>query len=122
MLSTIAGAVTWLIIATKNSWPVSSTHSLVGALAGLGTFLYSSDSINWSNINKLIFSWISSPLLSGIISYMLFYPIYTNILTSHSPLKTVKQYMAFYVGGTVFVMVSFLLVAGPTAIRFSSYV
>lgn len=53
MFATMVGAFIWLLIATMYSLPVSTTHSLVGALVGVGLVAMSADGVNWGSVAKI---------------------------------------------------------------------
>ena len=70
MMSTMSGAFIWLAVATYFSLPVSTTHSLVGALVGVGTVTLGPQAINFTVITAIVTSWATSPLLGGAISFI----------------------------------------------------
>ena len=71
MCALLAAAV-WLILATQLQMPVSTTHSIIGALIGCGLVAQKGDAIKWSKVIEIIVSWFTSPVLSGIFSFLLF--------------------------------------------------
>src|SRR5690606_41852045 len=64
MMASLLAAGSWLLIASLRGWPVSTTHSIVGAVIGFGAGGVSVDSVNWSGVLPIVSSWIISPLLS----------------------------------------------------------
>lgn len=88
MMSALLAAALWLLLASRNGWPVSTTHSIVGGIVGssiaLGTMLGGSsaalDLVQWGKIWTIVLSWILSPILGGIFSYILYYQIKKHIL------------------------------------------
>ena len=72
MLSALLAAGTWLLIASIKGWPVSTTHSIVGAIVGFASVGISVDAIYWANVGSIAASWLVSPLLAGTLSYILF--------------------------------------------------
>ena len=88
MSALIAGAL-WLLFATQKGWPVSTTHSIIGAVVGssitLGIILNGSDTalalVQWGKIGQIAISWVLSPVLGGLVSYALFYQIKKHILS-----------------------------------------
>ena len=66
MLSALLAAGTWLLIASILGWPVSTTHSIVGAIVGFAAVAISVDAVNWSKVGTIAASWIVSPVLAGV--------------------------------------------------------
>lgn len=122
MFCTIAGAFSWLCIATKMSWPVSSTHSLVGSIVGLGLAFVGKNSLNYTTLWQLGLSWITSPLFGGIFAYILQSIISKKILCKKYPHIEASKYMHYFTGFTVFILSSFILMDGPKVIRLPFYV
>ncbi|WP_348518303.1 inorganic phosphate transporter [Campylobacter sp. CCS1377] len=88
MLSALLSSGVWIFVATKKGLPVSTTHSIVGGIVGasimMGIFQFSGaqtlQMVNWNEIIKIILSWIISPLLGGIVAYLIYSYIHKNIL------------------------------------------
>merc|ERR1719216_17651 len=73
MFCALAGAGSWLLIATHYSMPVSTTHSIIGAILGFGMcYGDAAATINWTKVGLVIISWIASPLLSGVVACAFF--------------------------------------------------
>ena len=68
MLATMLGAFAWLAVATYFSLPVSTTHSLVGGLIGVGVMTRGASAVKWSTLGAIALSWVTSPLMGGSIS------------------------------------------------------
>ena len=79
MLSALLAAATWLFIATIQGWPVSTTHTIVGAIIGFGLVTVGYSGIQWYTIIPIIMSWVVSPVLGGVISFLLFYMVRVQI-------------------------------------------
>lgn len=88
----LAGGV-WLQIATSWGLPVSSSHAVVGAIAGLGATAIGFQSIDWSSIGKITFAWIITPVVSGIISALLYTLVKRWILEQQNPLGQLAQWI-----------------------------
>ena len=71
MCALMSSAV-WLIVATMCGLPVSTTHSIIGALVGCGIVAKGSSAIHWEKVWEIVISWFTSPVLSGILSFLLF--------------------------------------------------
>jgi PiT family inorganic phosphate transporter len=104
MLASLLAAGIWLLIASKKGWPVSTTHSIVGAVVGFAAVGIGMDAVNWSKVGSIVMSWVVSPLTSGIISFLIFQSVHVLILRTDNPLKNAKRYVPFYIFLTAFFM------------------
>jgi PiT family inorganic phosphate transporter len=96
MMSALFAAGTWLMIASVRGWPVSTTHSIVGAIVGFAAVGISVDSVNWSQVGTIAVSWVISPLLAGTISFALFMSVQKLILDREDPFTRAKQLIPVY--------------------------
>ena len=96
MLSALLAAGTWLLIASINGWPVSTTHSIVGAIVGFAAVGISVDAIHWSKVGSIAASWVVSPLIAGTISYGLFMSVKYFILDTANPFERAKKIIPVY--------------------------
>lgn len=97
MLAALLAAAVWLMIASAKGWPVSTTHSIVGALIGFALVGIGPDAVNWGKIAKIIASWIISPLIGGTISFLLVMSTRKLIFDTDNPLGNAKRYAPFYI-------------------------
>lgn len=97
MLAALLAAGTWLLVASFKGWPVSTTHSIVGSIVGFAIVGMSMDAVYWGKLGTIVMSWITSPLLAGAISYMLFRSVQTIILDTEKPFENAKRYVPYYV-------------------------
>ncbi len=104
MLASLLAAGIWLLIASKKGWPVSTTHSIVGAVVGFAAVGIGMDAVNWSKVGSIVMSWVISPLTSGVIAFLLFQSVHVLILRTDNPLKNAKRYVPFYIFLTAFFM------------------
>jgi PiT family inorganic phosphate transporter len=104
MLGALTGAATWLLAASRMGWPVSTTHSIVGAIAGFGVVALGVEGVEWAKLVPIATSWVISPLLSGVIAYLLFTLIRRTILDHPNPIGQVRRWGPFYVLAVVVVM------------------
>ncbi|TXS89881.1 phosphate permease [Parahaliea maris] len=103
MMSALLAAAVWLLVATRQGWPVSTTHSIIGGIvgssialgwvaAGMGEAL---SLVHWNQIGTIAISWVLSPVLGGLGSYVIYYYIRKHILTynekAHEQLQALKQ-------------------------------
>jgi len=90
MTCCLLAAALWLNIATFAGWPVSTTHSIVGAVVGFGLVAGGIDAVNWSVMAKIVGSWVVSPLMGGVIGYSSFVFIKRRILNVDRPLLALR--------------------------------
>jgi len=79
MFSALLAAALWLNLATAMGAPVSTTHSIIGAVMGAGIAAGGWALVNWATIGQIVASWIISPLMGGVIAAALLYIIKRNI-------------------------------------------
>lgn len=96
MMASLLAAGCWLLIASMKGWPVSTTHSIVGALVGFAAVGISVDAVNWGKVGTIVASWVVSPLLAGTISFALFQSVQRLILDTNDPFKNAKKYVPMY--------------------------
>jgi len=112
MLAALLAAGTWLLIASFKGWPVSTTHSIVGSIVGFAIVGIGMDAVYWGKLGKIVMSWVTSPLLAGVISYMLFRSIQKVILDTDKPLENARKYVPFYVFLVGFVLALVTIMKG----------
>lgn len=97
MLASLLAAGTWLLIASKYGWPVSTTHSIVGAVTGFAVAALGLNAVQWPQIGQIVMSWFISPVLAGVIGLMLFISVQRLILEREDPLAAARRYAPFYI-------------------------
>ena len=112
MLAALLAAGTWLVIATIFGWPVSTTHSIVGAVIGFGVIEIGSSAIYWGKVTDIALSWIITPLIAGAIAYLLFRSVQWLIFNSDNPIKSAKRYVPGYIFLVALVLTMVTLVKG----------
>ena len=112
-LSAMLSAALWVNFATWKSLPVSTTHSIVGAMIGFGIVAGGSSIINWIKLVAVISSWIISPLFSLVISYFLFKVILKLILSKKNAFIWSLKLSPFFIGSTIFIVVLSFLFKTP---------
>lgn len=110
MLSAMLAAGIWLLVATQFGWPVSTTHSIVGAIVGFAAVGLGVDAVKWGKIGSIVISWVASPLLSGVIAFVIFKSVQKLILSQENPFERAKKYVPIYMFFTGFAisMVTFV--------------
>ena len=112
MLSSLLAAGIWLLVASNLGWPVSTTHSIIGAIVGFAMVGVSVDAVVWSQVWSIMISWVVSPLMSGIIAFILFRSVQVLILNTADPFQNAKRYVPFYMFLVGFVIAMVTLVKG----------
>ncbi len=97
MLAALLAAAVWLMIASSRGWPVSTTHSIVGAVVGFAIAAIGLEAVEWGKISQIVASWVVSPLLGGAISFVLMLSIRKFILNASHPFEAAKRWGPVYV-------------------------
>lgn len=110
MIAALLSAGIWLLIASVNGWPVSTTHSIVGSIVGFAAVGIGVDAVNWAKVGTIAMSWVTSPLLAGALSFTLFRSVQILILDTEDPFNRAKKYLPYYMFlmGFVMSMVTFV--------------
>jgi PiT family inorganic phosphate transporter len=104
MLAALLAAAVWLMIASTRGWPVSTTHSIVGAVVGFAVAGIGVDAVQWGKIGQIVASWVVSPLLGGTIAFILMISIRRLILNTDNPFRSAKRWGPVYVFLVGFIM------------------
>ena len=97
MLAALLAAGLWLLIATRYGLPVSTTHSIVGAIVGFAAVGIGIEAVNWGKVSSIATSWVISPLLAGGLAYLLFRSVQKLILNTNKPMENAKRYVPIYI-------------------------
>lgn len=112
MLSALLAAGTWLLIASILGWPVSTTHSIVGAIVGFAAVGISTEAVAWGKVMSIVSSWIVSPILSGTMAFWIFRSVQRLILNSTDPFTQAKRYIPFYMFAVGFLIAMVTILKG----------
>ncbi len=112
MTSALLAAGTWLLIASIFGWPVSTTHSIVGAIVGFAAVGIAVDAVAWGKVSKIVASWVVSPVLAGTISFFLFRSVQKFILNTDNPFDNAKRYIPVYMFAVGFLIAMVTLLKG----------
>ncbi|MGP9499186.1 inorganic phosphate transporter [Halomonas sp. 86] len=112
MLSALLAAGIWLMVASARGWPVSTTHSIVGAIVGFAAVGLGVDAVAWDKVGQIASSWAISPLIAGTIGYMLFKSVHHLIFESSDPLAAAKRYVPGYIFLVGFIVAMVTLTKG----------
>lgn len=103
MSAALLGTSLWLQIASYCGWPVSTTHAIVGAILGFGAVIGGVEAVQWEEVLSILISWVLSPLVSAIISYIIFSVLQRKILFAINPAEATLKllpYLTMVVFGT----------------------
>jgi PiT family inorganic phosphate transporter len=97
MLAALLAAAIWLMVASTRGWPVSTTHSIVGAVVGFAIVGIGPEAVQWAKIAQIVASWLVSPALGGLIAFLLMMSIRKFILNTDNPLQNARRWGPAYV-------------------------
>lgn len=112
MMASLTGAATWLLVASRLGWPVSTTHSIVGAIVGFGAVALGADAVEWAKLVPIVSSWVISPFLSGTLAFGVFMLIRRTILDREAPTEALRRWGPLYVFAVVAVIGFLTLLKG----------
>ncbi|MCP5229094.1 inorganic phosphate transporter [Accumulibacter sp.] len=96
MLAALLAAAIWLMVATMRGWPVSTTHSIVGAVVGVGVAAVGMEAVQWDKLGEIVASWFVSPVLGGFFALLLTLSIRKLILNTEDPISQARKWGPFY--------------------------
>lgn len=114
MLAALLAAGTWLLVASRNGWPVSTTHSIVGAIVGFAAVGIGIDAVQWSKVGTIVMSWVISPLTAGFIAYFIYRSVQVLILRQEDPLAKARRYVPVYIFLAAFTITLVTILKGLT--------
>lgn len=112
-VAALASSAVWLLVATFMKLPISGTHSIVGSTIGFSLVARGVQGLKWSTLGTIVGSWFISPVLSGIVSILLFLAIRRFILRAQEPLKAGFRSLPIFYGATFFINVISVVLDGP---------
>ncbi|NQT09845.1 MAG: inorganic phosphate transporter, partial [Desulfobacteraceae bacterium] len=112
-LSALLAAALWVSFATWKSLPVSTTHSIVGAMIGFGIMAGGFSVIKWGKLGAVVLSWVISPVFSLVIAYVMFKLIVKIILSRKDSFAWALKLSPFFIGIAVFIVVLSFLFKTP---------
>ncbi|MBW2269508.1 MAG: inorganic phosphate transporter [Deltaproteobacteria bacterium] len=92
MLGSLASAATLLLLATRIGLPVSTTHSIVGAIVGFGAVGLGLEAVQWTKVMQIVMSWFTSPLLGGLLAFLIFRLVHRLILDRSDPVAAARRW------------------------------
>ncbi|MCZ6722348.1 MAG: inorganic phosphate transporter [Gammaproteobacteria bacterium] len=112
MLASLIAAGLWLVIASRAGWSVSTTHTIVGAIVGFAMVGIGMDAVMWARVGTIVMSWVVSPIVSGILAFILFRSVQKFILNTDNPIANAKKYVPVYIFATGFMIALVTLFKG----------
>ena len=118
-LSALLAAALWVSFATWKSLPVSTTHSIVGAMIGFGIMAGGFSVINWGKLAAVVMSWVISPVFSIVIAFLMFKLIVLTILSKKDSFNGALKLSPFFIGIAFFIVVLSFLFKTPLGKKLS---
>lgn len=104
MLASLLAAGSWLLVASKYGLPVSTTHSIVGAVVGFAAVGIGTDAVHWGQVARIVMSWVVSPVVAGVIAFGLIASVQFLILRRTDPLQAARRWVPVYMFLAGFIM------------------
>ncbi len=112
MLSALLAAAVWLTVASAFGWPVSTTHSIVGAIVGFAVVAIGPEAVHWWDVAAIAASWVVTPVLAGVISFCLVLSVQRLIFDKSDPAYFACRYVPAYIFASVFVTSAVTFIKG----------
>ncbi len=112
MMAALLAAGVWLVLASKFGWPVSTTHSIIGAIVGFAAVGVSVDAVSWGKVGSIVGSWVVTPFIAGAIAFLIVMSVQKLILNTDNPFQKAKRYVPIYMFLTGFVMALVTIMKG----------
>lgn len=112
MLASLLAAGSWLLMASWFGWPVSTTHSIIGAIVGFAAVGVSMEAVHWPRIGTIVLSWVVSPGLAGLVAFALFRSVQTLVFNHPDPFTAARRYVPVYIFLAAFVVALVTLLKG----------
>ncbi|KAE8176466.1 inorganic phosphate transporter [Photobacterium carnosum] len=104
MMSALLAAGTWLLVASFMGWPVSTTHSIIGAIIGFACVSVGTNAVDWHSIQGIVGSWLVTPFIAGIFAYLIFISAQRLIFDTDNPMANAKRFVPVYMFITAMVI------------------
>ncbi|MCA2015992.1 inorganic phosphate transporter [Vibrio tritonius] len=114
MLSALLAAGTWLLVASYMGWPVSTTHSIIGAIIGFACISVGTHAVDWGSVKGIVGSWIVTPIIAGFFAYIIFVSAQRLIFDTENPLLNAKRFVPVYMFITTMVIALVTIKKGLT--------
>ena len=117
-VSSLLAAAIWVTVSTWKEMPISTTHSIIGALMGFGIIAGGMSSVNWGKVGSVAASWVLSPIAGCILAFLVFKIIVKLIFSKDDPVKSAKIIGPIIIGFTAFLITASLLLKTSLSKRF----
>lgn len=104
MMAALFAAGIWLVVASQKGWPVSTTHTIIGAIVGFAVITVGMEAVQWSQFGGIVGSWFITPFIAGVIAYAIFASTQRLIFDTEEPMKKAEKYAPYYTALTVFII------------------
>ena len=118
-VASLLAAAIWVTLSTWKEMPISTTHSIVGALMGFGLIVGGTSTVMWSKVGSVVASWVLSPVVGCILAFFIFKLIVKTIFSKKRPVKSAKIVGPIIIGFTAFLIVSSLFLKTPLSEKYS---
>ena len=119
MLAALLAAAIWLTLASWQGWPVSTSHAIIGGLVGFGAIGIGFNAVHWAQVLRIATSWLVSPLLGGLLGYLLMTSIQMLILRREHPMRMARRWGPLYLFLVGFIVSLVTLFKGLTHLNLS---
>ncbi|KAF9357540.1 Na+/Pi symporter [Mortierella sp. AD094] len=120
MVCSLIGSSTWVLFASSRGLPVSTTHAIVGAIAGAGIAGFGFSTVKWKEVGFIVLSWIISPIVAGLVTAIIFTITRLLILKHQDSLKRGLTAIPFYFAITIFINVFYIIFKGSPGLSLSN--
>ena len=117
-VASLLAAAIWVTVSTWKEMPISTTHSIIGALMGFGIIAGGTSSVNWGKVGSVAASWVLSPVEGCILAFLIFKIIVKLIFSKEDPVKSAKIVGPVIIGFTAFLITASLLLKTSLSKRF----
>jgi len=97
MLASLLAASLWLVIASYKAWPVSTTHTVIGAIIGFALITLGPRAVEWKQMTGIVSAWVVSPVIAGILAFILYTTARYFVLSSDHPFRNAKRVVPIYI-------------------------
>lgn len=118
-IASLLAAAIWVTLSTWKEMPISTTHSVVGALVGFGLIAGGTSSVTWGKVGSVVASWVLSPIVGCILAFLIFKIIVKTIFAREHPVEAAKIVGPIIFGFTALLIVSSLFLKTPLSIKYN---
>ena len=108
-IASLLAAALWVTLSTWKEMPISTTHSVIGALIGFGLIVGGVQTVHWGKVGSVAASWVLSPVFGCILAFLIFKLLVKLIFAQDNPVHSAKIVGPIIIGVTAFLIVSSLL-------------